>query len=107
MIRDDRAPDVVVRAASPDAAGQEAWWLLAREGSKPIPETLAAITDRFPGLSEPLRAGAGAWELAGGERAGSRWRRVSDAEVEADDEWRRLLAWLESAAREMRRGGPL
>lgn len=105
VIRDDRAPDVAVRAASPDAAGEEAWWLLSREGSKPIPETLAAVTDRFPGLAEPLRAGAGVWELAGGERAEARWRRVPDAEVEADEEWRGLLAWLESAAREMRGAG--
>jgi hypothetical protein len=102
VIRADRAPEVVVRGPSPDVAGEQAWWLLTREGSEPRPETLAAITDRFPGLGEPLQAGTGLWELAGGERETARWRRVSDAEVEADEGRRGLLEWLDEAARSMR-----
>jgi Uncharacterized protein conserved in bacteria (DUF2314) len=104
VIREDRAPHVVVRGPSPDVEGEEAWWMLSLGAQGPVPGTLASLTDRFPGLEEPLRAGAGLWELSGGERAEARWRRVSEEEIAATAEWRDLRVWLESAARSMRPG---
>ncbi len=104
VIQEDRAPDVVVRAPGPYVAGLDEWWLLCREGAiGPTIETAGLLTDRFPGLEEPLRAGDGLWELAGGERGDARWRRVSDDKVAASQEWQAFLARLEKTADSMRR----
>jgi hypothetical protein len=105
VIREDRAPHVVVRGPSPDVEEQEAWWLLTREGQRPVPDTLASLTDRFPGLEEPLRAGDGLWQLSGGDHAEARWRRVPEDEIAAHDELRELRALLEATARSMRPPG--
>jgi hypothetical protein len=97
VLRDDRAPDIVVRA-------QDEWWLICRkDAAGPTSDSVNSLTDRFPGLLEPLRAGEGLWELAGGERADARWRRVSDEEVEASEEWRGLLSSLVEMAEHIRR----
>ncbi|MEY2517473.1 MAG: hypothetical protein QOJ89_4831, partial [bacterium] len=103
--RDDRAPDVVVRAPGPDTAAEDEWWMLCRDdpGALTI-ESVGLMTDRFPGLEQPLRAGDGVWELAGGEHGGARWRRVGDDELGAA-EWRELLVWLDRTARSMRAAG--
>jgi hypothetical protein len=103
IVRDDRAPDVVVRAPGPSVPGEDEWWMLCHEDpAGPATESVNSLTDRFPGLEEPLRAGEGLWELAGGERADARWRRVGEGEIAASDEWQALLAWLESTAVRMR-----
>ena len=68
--------------------------------------TAGLLSDRFPGLEEPLRAGDGLWELAEGERADARWRRVGDDEIAASEEWPRLLAWLEKTAAVHRKSAP-
>ena len=104
VLEEDRAPDIVVRAPGPYVADQDDWWLMCREGAiGPTIETAGLLTDRFPGLEKPLRAGDGLWELAGGERGDAHWRRVSDDEVAASEEWQALLAWLEKTAEQMRR----
>ena len=103
VLRDDRAPDIVVRAPGPYIADEDEWWLMVREDpSGPTTESVTMLTDRFPGLEDPLRAGDGLWELAGGEHGDARWRRVSDEEIEADEEWQGFLAWLEQTAERMR-----
>jgi hypothetical protein len=105
IARDDRAPDVVVRAPGPYDAGEDEWWMLCRsEPDALATESVNLVTDRFPGLEEPLRAGEGVWELAGGEGAAARWRRVGDDELRADEGWQRLLEWIEATARCMRSG---
>jgi hypothetical protein len=102
--RDDRAPDIVIRAPGPYVPDEDEWWMFVREDRKDlIAESVNGLTDRFPGLEEPLRAGQGLWELAGGERGDARWQRVSVEEVEASDEWQGFLAWLETTAARMRR----
>jgi hypothetical protein len=104
VLDDDRTPDIVVRGPGPYAAGEDEWWLLCHENpSGPTSESAGLLADRFPGLEEPLRAGEGLWELAAGERASARWRRVSDEEIEASEEWRSLYAWLEETAEQLRR----
>lgn len=96
VLRDDRAPDIVVRV-------RDEWWMLCREDTAgPTNDSVNSLTDRFPGLLEPVRAGEGLWELAGGERADARWRRVSDETIAASEEWQRFLAWLEKNAEAMR-----
>lgn len=93
VLQDDRAPDVVVRA-------EGGWWMLCREGAiGPTVETAGLLTDRFPGLEEPLRAGEGLWELAGGERGDAHWRRVSDDEIAASERWQSLFARVEQTVR--------
>lgn len=105
ILRDDRAPDLVVRAEGPYVAGEDEWWMLCRrEPAGPTTESVGLLTDRFPGLEEPLRAGEGVWELAGGERAGARWRRVHGDELRGE-RWQELLEWLRSSARAMRDAG--
>jgi hypothetical protein len=107
VLDDDRAPDIVVRGPGPREAGEDEWWLICKEDTGgPSSESAGMLTDRFPGLEEPLRAGGGLWELAGGERAEARWRRVSDEEIEASEEWRGFLDWLEKTAEHMRRLTP-
>jgi hypothetical protein len=99
----DRPPDIVVRAPGPYSADQDAWWIILRE--RPAGATIQGVnglTDRFPGLAEPLRASAGLWELTGGGRERARWRLVSHTEVEASEQWPRFLRWLESTAERMR-----
>ena len=77
---------------------------MCREDSAgPTSDSVNSLTDRFPGLLEPMRADQGLWELVGGERADARWRRVSDEEIEASEDWRGFLAWLERTAEGMRR----
>ena len=53
----------------------ERMWVevLAQGGSGPADASAGLLTDRFPGLAEPLRAGTGVWEIAGGERETARW----------------------------------
>ena len=102
VLDDDRPPDVVIRAEGPYVAGQDEWWLLLRTGAAgPATEGIGSLTDRFPGLEEPFRAGDGVWELAGGEAADARWRRVGEDELAAD-EWQRLFAWLAETAEHLR-----
>jgi hypothetical protein len=102
-VRDDRPPDVVVRAPGPDSADQDEWWMLVLTGAVgPTTESVGSLTDRFPGLEEPLRAGGGLWELVGGEGAAARWRRVGDDEIAVSEEWQNLLAGLEQTAESMR-----
>jgi hypothetical protein len=103
VLREDRPPDVVVRGPSPYEEGAEEWWMMRREaGAGPVSERVALLTDHFPGLEEPMRAGEGAWELASGTGVDARWRRVGDAELAASESWQRLYAWLPDAARHMR-----
>jgi hypothetical protein len=107
VLDEDRAPDVVVRGPSPRAADTEEWWLLVRSDSKgPGSDSAGMLTDRFPGLAEPLRAGAGVWELAEGARAGARWRRIGERELEGEG-WQELLAWVAASAEGLRRGVPV
>ncbi|MDA0179607.1 hypothetical protein OJ997_04810 [Solirubrobacter phytolaccae] len=92
ILREDRAPDVVARAPGPD--GGDTWWMLLREdSSQPVEERINFLTDKFPALVEPLRAGEGVWE-----RDGETYRRV-DATT---GEWPSLLAFLASAAEQLR-----
>jgi hypothetical protein len=103
ILAEDRAPDVVVRAPGPYTADHDEWWLLCRSGGTgPTSEGVARLTDLFPGLEEPLRAGAGVWELAEGERASARWRCVPEGEL-TGEEWQRLLRWLDETAQAMRK----
>jgi len=103
----DRAPDAVVRGPSPRAPAEEEWWLLVRSGSAgPGSQDVGRLTDRFPGLAEPLRAGDGVWELAAGVQGDARWRRVDRQELE-DPEWQRLLDWVGASAEGLRRGLPV
>ena len=105
VLGEDRAPDLVIRAASPYVAGHEEWWLLCRAHATGLTtEDIGMLTDRFPGLEEPFRAGGGVWELEAGERASARWRRVSEQQLAAGGEWPRVLAELERTARAMRTG---
>ena len=105
IIADDRAPDVVVRAPGPREDGAEEWWMLVRENpSSPATESVNSLTDRFPGLAEPLAAGAGVWLLQDGERDSARWRRVAGDELAASEDLQGLLAWLAQTAETMRRG---
>ena len=102
VIDDDRAPDVVVRFESPRPDEPETWWMLVYErGAGPTEESSGLLTDRFPGLAEPLRAGAGVWELANGEQETAGWRRVRDDEL-AGGEWPGLFRWLERTVGELR-----
>jgi hypothetical protein len=102
VLDDDRAPDVVVRYESPRGDEAETWWMLLHQsGSGPAEESAGLLTDRFPGLAEPLRAGAGVWDLAGGERESARWRRVGEDEL-AGGEWPGLFRWLERTVGELR-----
>ena len=102
VLEDDRAPDVVVRYESPRDDEAETWWMLVyQSGSGPTEESAGLLTDRFPGLAEPLRAGAGVWDLAGGERESARWRRVGDDEL-SGGEWPGLFRWLGRAVGELR-----
>ena len=104
ILSDDRAPDIVVRAPGPYTADRDEWWLMVREDpAGPTTEGVGSLTDRFPGLEEPMRAGVGLWELAGGEGADARWRRVGDDEIASSDDRRRFLAWLEKTADRLRR----
>ena len=106
VLDDDRAPDIVVRAPGPYVADEDEWWLLCRERpAGPTTKDVGSLTDRFPGLEEPLRAGEGVWELAGGELASACWRRVPEHELASDEEWQRLLVWLEHTAKAMRTSG--
>jgi hypothetical protein len=92
-IEQDRAPDIVARAAGPYSADQDAWWMILREQpAGPRIEGVNGLTDRFPDLAEPLRCGAGLWELTDGMRERARWRLVPDTEVETSEEWQRFLA---------------
>jgi hypothetical protein len=103
VIRDDRPPDIVVRAPGPYAADHETWWMVCREGTAgPTIASPRDLTDRFPELAEPLRARDGLWELAGGELARARWRRVTDDEIAGSEDWQEFLAWLERTAQAMR-----
>lgn len=103
VLREDRPPDIVVRAASPDVAGRDEWWMLCRHDTAgPTRRNVNDLTDRFPGLAEPLRAGSGLWTLAPGAPAEARWRRVSDGDVAASEEWQALLASIEDIAQAMR-----
>ncbi len=103
IVRDDRAPDLVVRAPGPYVEGEDEWWMLCRrDAAGPTTESIGLMTDRFPGLEEPLRAGEGVWEIAGGEGDDARWRRVSDDELRLCAQWRELLEWLDGTARAMR-----
>lgn len=101
VIEQDRAPEVVVRYESPREDEAETWWMLLPGGSGPSEESAGLLTDRFPGLEEPLRAGEGVWERAAGERETARWRRVRDDEL-AEAPWPGLLRWLEESVRAMR-----
>jgi hypothetical protein len=102
IVRDDRAPDLVVRAPGPYVDGEDEWWMLCRhDPAGPTTESVGLMTDRFPGLEEPLRAGDGLWELAGGAGADARGRRVGDDELRGEH-WQQLLGWLDSTARAMR-----
>jgi hypothetical protein len=103
IVGEDRAPYVAVHAAGPDDVAE--WWMLTRDQPDELAtETANSLTDRFPGLAEPLRAGDGLWELAGGEGAEARWRRVPPEEIAASEDWRALFAWLEGTVELMRRG---
>ena len=103
VLREDLPPDVVVRGPSPYAEGEEAWWMMRREaGAGPASESVGLLTDHFPGLEEPMRAGDGAWELIGGSGVDARWRRVGPDELARSESWQRLYAWLPDAARSMR-----
>lgn len=101
--RDDRAPDIVVRAPGPRVAGQDAWWMICRaDPAGPATQDVNSLTDRFPGLAEPLRAGDGLWELSSGERSDARWRRIHQDEIDSSDEWQAFLGWLNKTAARMR-----
>jgi hypothetical protein len=103
VLRDDRPPDVVVRAASPDAAVRDEWWMLCRHDTAgPTRRSVNDLTDRFPGLAEPLRARSGLWTLAPGASPDARWCRVSDGDVATSEEWQTLLASIEDIAQAMR-----
>jgi hypothetical protein len=106
ILAQDRAPDIVIRAPGPYTPELDEWWLLCRAGATgPTIESVGMLTDLFPGLEEPLRAGAGVWEHAGGEHASARWRRVPGHELASSDEWRGLLEWLARTADAMRPDG--
>ena len=106
VLDDDRAPDVVVRYESPRDDEPETWWMLVyQSGSGPADESAGLLTDRFPGLAEPLRAGTGVWELAGGERETARWRRVGEDEL-SGGEWPGLFRWLERTVGDLRSPPP-
>ena len=67
VLDDDRAPDVVVRYESPRDEEPETWWMLVhKSGSGPADAGAGRLTDRFPGLAEPLRAGTGVWDARRG-----------------------------------------
>ncbi|HEX5782631.1 MAG TPA: DUF2314 domain-containing protein [Solirubrobacteraceae bacterium] len=105
IVDDDTAPYVAVRAPGPYTADEDEWWMLVRDQpERLITESANSLTDRFPGLVEPLRAGEGLWEHAGGEGTDARWRRVPADEIEASEDWRALFAWLDGTAEMMRRG---
>ncbi|MBA3746720.1 MAG: DUF2314 domain-containing protein [Solirubrobacterales bacterium] len=107
VMRDDRPPDIVVRAAGPYAADEEEWWMICKhDAAGPTSESAGLLTDRFPGLDEPLRSGSGLWELADGERGDARWRRVGDDEIEESEDWQAFLAWLSESAQLMRDAEP-
>lgn len=76
--------------------------LVRDDPAGPTTQDVNLLTDRFPGLAEPLRRGGGLWELASGDRGDARWRQVEPGEVDASDEWRAFLAWLDSTAARMR-----
>ena len=106
ILAEDRAPDFVIRAPGPYTADQDEWWLLCRAGgSGPTTVGVGRLTDLFPGLEEPLRAGAGVWELAAGEQASASWRRVPGHEFGTSDAWQDVLRRLEKTAQAMRTGG--
>jgi hypothetical protein len=103
-IEQDRAPDIVARAApGPYSADRDAWWMILREQpAGPTIEGVNGLTDRFPGLAEPLRAGAGLWERTDGVRERARWRLVPDTEIATSEEWQRFFRWLAMTAERMR-----
>jgi len=68
--------------------------LLREASSQPVEERITMLTDHFPELAEPLRAGEGVWE-----RVGEVYRRV-DAST---GEWPSLLAFLAGAAERLHR----
>ena len=99
VMRDDRPPDIVIRASSPYVAGEDEWWMVCRHDTGgPSSQSICVLTDRFPGLEEPLRSGTGLWELEGGQAADARWRRVSDHEINSSEDWQAFLAWLARTA---------
>jgi hypothetical protein len=82
---------------------QDEWWMIVRDDpAGPTVEAVNSLTDRFPGLSEPLRAGSGLWELANNDRDDARWRHVGDAEIAGSQDWQDFLAWLDRTAVGMR-----
>ena len=100
---DDRAPDIVIWAPGPYVADQDAWWMLVRDDPAGLTtQDVNALTDRFPGLAEPLRAGRGLWELANGDRGDARWRQIGQQEIDSSDEWRAFLDWLARTATRLR-----
>jgi Uncharacterized protein conserved in bacteria (DUF2314) len=100
---DDRAPDIVIRAPGPYVPDQDAWWMLVRDDpAGPTTLDVNSLTDRFPGLTEPLHAGAGLWKLASGQRGDARWRRVGQGELNSSDEWQGFLDWMHRTATRMR-----
>jgi hypothetical protein len=84
ILEEDVAPDAAVFAGG-------RWFLLCREpGAGPVEENVNRLTDLFPGLVEPLRAGEGMWE-----REDERYTRIDpDAE---------LVAELEAVAQALKR----
>ena len=106
VLDDDRAPDVVVRHESPRDDEPETWWMLVHQSnSGPADAGVGLLTARFPGLAEPLRAGTGVWEIAGGERESARWRRVGEDEL-SGGEWPGLFRWLERTVGDLRSPPP-
>lgn len=104
ITRDDRAPDIVVRAPGPYAADQDAWWMLVRaDPAGPTSQDVNSLADRFPGLIQPLHAGEGLWELESGERGDAQWRRIAQDELESSDDWQAFLEWLDRTAAHMRK----
>lgn len=104
ITRDDRAPDIVVRAPGPYAAGQDAWWMLVRaDPAGPTTQDVNSLTDRFPGLIQPLHTGEGLWELESGERGDAQWRRIAQDELESNHDWQAFLGWLNRTAAHMRK----
>ena len=96
---DDLAPDVVARAPGPWSADEDAWWMF-RGGQELTTESAGMLTDRYPGLEEPLRANEGIWKRVDGERDQARWRRVTE-----DGGWQDFLRRLEARAAELRAAG--
>jgi len=74
VLEEDVAPDAAVFVG-------DRWFLLCREsGAGPVEERVNRLTDLFPELVEPLRAGEGMWE-----RNGERYERVEpDPELAAE-----------------------